>query len=209
MDTVGGGHQSRPQGEGVHAIGPNVPDPSYQRSVRLGDFNPLGTWTPDKEGSAVFDREKRQKVPLYIFDETGKRYLNDSLNVLWIKHLGLTVATPLVHTITGTISVAKSALKLVTFYHFWKGTNPEDGKSRFKARLADAGKDFLRIVFMPIMLVGLQLSAVYGLISPRDGRRLYATIERAYYGDAVLAPCFQPLATRHLLGGKIGERNQF
>ena len=56
---------------------------------------------------------------------------------------------------------------------------------------------------------GYELAALYGCIRPYDGRKLYATIERAMYGDSVLAPCFQPSPTSHALGGDINRKDVF
>jgi len=79
----------------------------------------------------------------------------------------------------------------------------------FNASLKEAGKDLLRIFTTPIAYVGLELAAIYGRFRPYDGRKLYATIERAQYGHFILAPCFQPQATRHLFGGDINNKNAF
>ncbi len=68
-------------------------------------------------------------------------------------------------------------------------------------------KDIGSIVFSPIAAVGLQLAAIYGLFSPKNGRKLYATFERCIYGRALLAPCFQPNPAdnfQHALGGEGG-----
>ena len=87
-----------------------------------------------------------------------------------------------------------------------------DSSKRLKSdenKLADAGKDSLRIVAAPFSILGLELAALYGLIRPYDGRKMYATIERAMYGNPILAPCFQPEPERHAFGGDINERNAF
>lgn len=59
--------------------------------------------------------------------------------------------------------------------------------------IGDSFDDFLRIILTPLAIAGLEVSALFGLLSPYDGRKLYATIERALYGTAILAPGFQPL----------------
>lgn len=79
----------------------------------------------------------------------------------------------------------------MTLSHFWIKREGEE-KYNFKARLIEAGKDLLRIVASPIAIIGLELAAIYGLMRPYDGRKLYATFERAIYGNALIPPCFQP-----------------
>lgn len=82
-------------------------------------------------------------------------------------------------------------------------------KYNFTARLLDAGTDLLRIVAVPISLVGLELAALYGILSPYDGRKLYASIERLTYEKYILAPCFQPDPQSHLFGGDRNKQNAF
>lgn len=65
--------------------------------------------------------------------------------------------------------------------------------------------DALRIIASPIAIAGLELAAIYGIIRPYDGRKLYASIERAEYRNFILVPCFQPDPTSHALGGDIKE----
>lgn len=96
--------------------------------------------------------------------------------------------------------------KLISLSHFWV---KKSEKCDFKSRLKDAGKDFLRIIAQPVTLVGLELAAIYGLFRPYDGRKLYASFERAAYGDSILAPCFQPDPEKHLFGGNMNKRDAY
>ncbi|MBS4171388.1 hypothetical protein NEOC95_002136 [Neochlamydia sp. AcF95] len=61
----------------------------------------------------------------------------------------------------------------------------------------------------PVALVGLELAAIYGIFTPYNGRKLYASIERAQYGKFTLAPCFQPGPTCHASGGNPQKRDAF
>jgi hypothetical protein len=135
---------------------------------------------------------------------TWKPYLNEFIGVIWLKCFGLFLGTPVVQTALLICNVAYRLFNLLTFVHFWK---EHQKPCSFTARLLDFGADLLRIVAAPLALVGLELAALYGLLNPRDGRKLYATIERAEYGDGLFAPCFQPEAKRHLLGSDINQRN--
>lgn len=76
-----------------------------------------------------------------------------------------------------------------------------------KGRIISAGGDLLRIVATPISLIGLELSAIYGIFNPFDGRKLYASFERATYGKHILAPCFQPDPEKHLFGGDMSQKD--
>jgi len=104
--------------------------------------------------------------------------------------------------------VAFRILKLATLSHLWIRKAGED-KYNFKARVKDAAVDLLKVAIHPIVIVGLELAAIYGVFRPYDGRKLYASLERAQYGNHVLAPCFQPDPRRHLFGGDINKRDVY
>ena len=106
------------------------------------------------------------------------------------------------------ITVAFRILKLATLSHLWIRKAGED-KYNFKARVKDAAVDLLKVAIHPIVIVGLELAAIYGVFRPYDGRKLYASLERAQYGHCVLAPCFQPDPRRHLFGGDINKRDVY
>lgn len=75
--------------------------------------------------------------------------------------------------------------------------------------MSDAGQDILRIIATPFSILGLELAAIYGMFRPYDGRKLYGSIERATYGKAILAPCFQPNPTSHAFGGSTDQKDAF
>jgi hypothetical protein len=178
-------------------------------SVTLKDFQPINHWKLDLDGKIYPCGEGGKKVPQFIIDQTtGRRYLNESRKVVGIKCFLLTLATPCVHPVASIANVAYRILKLISFSHFWINKGGE-AKYNFKARLADAGIDLLRIVATPISIIGLELAAFYGCFRPYDGRKLYASIERATYGNFIIAPCFQPEPQSHALGGNINRRNVF
>lgn len=168
-------------------------------AISIRDFQPLNKWKEDETGTKWQDGGCT-----HIIDQsTGHRYLNQSKSCIRIKCLLLSIGTPIVHAIASIVNIAYRIAKLVSFSHFWM---PDKDSSSFKDRLKDAGKDLASIITQPLALVGLQLAAVYGIFNPLDGRKLYASIERAQYGDFVLAPCFQPEARRHLFKGDINEK---
>ena len=171
--------------------------------VTLKDFQPFNNWKPDVDGKKYGDSE----FPVDLIDKTtGRKYLNESKKTVKFKCFLLTLGTPIVHVIASVVTIAFRALRLATLSHFWAHRSGEKSYS-IKNRLKDAGVNLLKIATQPITLVGLQLAAIYGLFRPFDGRKLYASIERAQYGSFVLAPCFQPDANKHLFGGNIHTRD--
>lgn len=179
-------------------------------SISIRDFQPINTWEPDLEGEKYECCCRKHKgQPKFIVDQaTNRRYLNESRGVVRFKCFLLTLGTPFVHPIASIVNVGLRILKLATLSHFW---SKEVGYTEynFKARLAEAGKDLLSIVAAPFSILGLELAAIYGIFLPYDGRKLYASLERATYGSFILAPCFQPNPKYHAFGGDINKRNVF
>jgi hypothetical protein len=134
------------------------------------------------------------------FDQYG---LEDS-STTRLKCLALIVATPIVHAISIVLSLANRIVKLVLFAHFWY---PSQEQYCFSQRAWSFGRDLLQVAFLPIIYVGLEVSAVYGLILPNNGRKLYATFERCAFGRGFLAPCFQPDPKYHLGGSPLDQMN--
>jgi hypothetical protein len=165
-------------------------------SVTLRDFRPINIWEIDHDGAKYHDGSPEHVVDL----TTGRRYWNESKGTIRFKCFLLTLGVPLIHPITAAVNVAYRVVKLVSFYHFW-GIKDAQGRFNLKESLSKAGKDALRIIATPLSIVGLELAAIYGLFRPYDGRKLFASIERATYGSFILAPCFQPDPTSHALGG--------
>ena len=171
--------------------------------VTSKDFQLFNTWEPDLNGRKF----RRSKKPMDIIDKTtGRKYLNESKGTVRLKCFFLALGTPLVHTITSIAVIAFRLLKLATLSHFWM-PKPEEKTYSIKNRLNDAGLDLIKIFAQPIGALGAELAAIYGVFKPYDGRKLYASFERAQYGICILAPCFQPDAKQHLFGAPIGKIN--
>lgn len=176
-------------------------------SVCFGDFCPVNTWVVDYNGPRYTCG--CCNAPINLIDKTTNRvYLNESHIIVRVKCLALTLGTPIVHAVASVLNVAQRVLKLAVGFHFWAPCENEKTYS-FSARAAEAGKDLLRIVCTPFAYIGLEFAALYGVIMPYDGRKLYATIERAMYESFILAPCFQPKPTSHLFGGDINKKDVF
>jgi hypothetical protein len=163
-----------------------IDDRSY-RPVNLTHFIPCTPFASD--GYSLKDRLNADK------------YLEDVL----IRHkcLALLVATPPIQVVGILISVINRICKLITLAHFWY---PSENEYSLSERAWTFGKDMLRVAFSPAIYVGMILSSIYGLVFTNNGRKLYATFERCIYGDALLAPCFQPDPTHHFGGTSMDEQ---
>lgn len=168
-------------------------------------------WQEDTKTERIIDRT------------TGDSYFNDDTATVRFKCFALLFAVPLAQPITSLISLAYRVVNLISGSHFWV---QEEGEYNFAARLTAAGADLLRIIALPLSIVGLELAALYGAFgpSPYDARKLFGAIERNtfYASEATtakereeeaknrpwfIAPCFQPQPTHHLFHGDINSRN--
>lgn len=175
-------------GERFGEVLKNDCDERYNRSVSFSHFLP---YTSFENGVDL---------------SNGDQYWEDDPNTTRLKCLGLVAATPIIHGIGLMLNLANRIAKIVSFAHFWHSSSDHLSLSE---KSWSFGKDLLRVAFSPIIYIGLELSALYGLALPDSGRKLYATFERCAYGKELLAPCFQPYAARHLGGGIPGKKNEW
>ena len=172
--------------------------------VSLGDFCPINRWIP--RGSDLID------------GTTGRAYWNESRKLVWFKCLLLTIGTVPVHVFAALKTDAQTFGRIwnqkyqqpVPDPDFWTRVKIRLGlvkkteqKVSWKWKAKQSVKDLGFIALSPVTIAALELSALYGLVFPWSGRKLYASFERLQYGDAVLAPCFQPDPVFHLLNIKI------
>lgn len=181
-------------------------------NVTFRDFCPVNDWKLDVHGEK-FSCPCHYGQPMFVINQTtNRRYLNQPKKTLRTKCFLLTLGTPIVHLVAAVINIVYRLLKLITFAHFWMEKAGEF-KYNFKARLVDACEDLLRIIAAPVVLILLELSAFFGLFRHYDGQNLYATLERAEYGNAILAPCFQPWDTvsqpQHLFSGNVKDAEAY
>lgn len=170
-------------------------DEKDSHPIDLSHFIPCNQWEESSRS-------------LYIIDKSNDdAYFNDCPRVKRLKCLALAFVTPIIHAIGILLNIANRIAKLITFSHFWY---PDDSEEySFQNRLFEFGKDMIRIAFAPMIYVGLELSAIYGLILPYDGGKLYATFERCAFGRELAAPCFQPSPSYHLGGGDVFTLNSW
>lgn len=178
-------------------------------NLQLNDFKFWGTWTEDKEGpKCKFDPNVSEFV---IDDSTGRYYWNQSDGCLRMKSLLLLIPlAPIGHAVTMPFNVALRALRFITFYHLWKPSEKGEGYNLL-GRLKSVGGDFLRVILAPLAYLGLIFASLWIWFSPKNGAKLYNTIERAEYGTKfVWAPCLSPDPKKHFFSGKTpGNPNAF
>jgi hypothetical protein len=202
------------------------------------DFKITNEWIPDYEGTTWgFQDENglqfepasyilQQNIPSeymcmgnpepeYIIDKsTGRKYWNEETSSIRFKCFLLCIGTPVVHFVASIVNVAAQVVNIAkSFFTPKKEQANLDEKSNFlpknKLNISVVDKAIFKITRQPFALITLELSAIYGIFKPLDGRKLYASIERAQYERHVLAPCFQPDPTQHLFGGDPKKKGAF
>ena len=196
--------------------------PHYQINLGGGQYQ-TAEYQRDENGKEQLKTEFKVLKPNTIASgepmcledvTTNTFYANESKGMVRFKCVLLALGTPIYHAIASIVNIAYKILKLITLSHFWR--KKEENHS-FTARLKDAGADLLRIVATPFAIISLEFSSIFGSCSPYNGRKLYATFERALYGNHRLAPCFQPGTTpenfqirfSHFFGGNTKTRNSY
>lgn len=162
------------------------------------DFQLFNSWKTDSEGPKWY---RNGEEPVYLIDlSTGRKYLNESPWCVRFKCFLLTLGTPVVHLIASICHIAYRIFDL--FNHLCL-----ESEKPMQKRLTQVREDIFNIAMTPLVFVGLELSAIYGILRPYDGRKLYASLERSLYGQHLLAPCFQPDPTHHAFGGDLNAKN--
>lgn len=196
-----------------------------QFELSLASFLPGGTWTPCDKKERFADSDR----PAWTRDSlSGAIYLNQPTDNLRFK---LSFLTGFLAGIVGgnaislTINAAYRALKVASLSHFWLpisciDKNQTNESYHFKTRCIECAKDIARIVATPFAWLGLLFASWGGALSrtetgPRDGAKIFSSIEIAMYGGTReeghfgWAPCYQPNATTHGLGGDINQERAY
>jgi hypothetical protein len=138
-------------------------------TLTLGSFAPINSWEPDTfrptwEGST----EKAFVIDL----TTGNRYLNIGEKYLRISSLAMLIP------VLPAFFVAIKILKVVSFSHFWRHEEAEKNGYSLPSRLVRCFTDLVLITTSPILLIAMEVSALYGIIRPNDGRKMYEVFAR-------------------------------
>jgi hypothetical protein len=177
---------------------------------RVEDKHLVTAYTPD-----VFRRQwvPKTKTEVRVWDKdqwTGRKYWPQNLGVLWLKNVGLSLGWPVLNHIA---RISERLFHILTFQQF-------ANKGSLKERLITCGKDVLKIAATPILVAFLQIAAAWGILHPKGGRKLFASIERLAWEkfgmDAFVfvareehryvAPCFQPDTKYCAITGAIAQR---
>jgi hypothetical protein len=186
-------------------------------SICFKDFCPWNRWDHcfDAKHGLILDTD----------GTTQRRYWFQENNILRFKCFLLVLWAPLNHL----AKTGERVFRLVTAYHFRKVKfikntfNPKQIRPYpLLDRVQKQGSDLLKILATPVLVSCLVFSALYGVIIPKDGRKLYASFERLFFSKckmkaidllsrkpALTAPCFQPEATHHALGGDTNNGNNW
>lgn len=177
----------------------------------LMKFSPFNTWSLDTEGpkwrQSIFCMEGNETSQFIIDDTTGDKYLNQHPVLVSIKCGAAAIATPVVHTIGIPINVIYRVIRIVATCKYLHEAYENDKKDIQSYCVKEISKDILRIVVSPLILLILEIAALYGIFSPNDGKKVYANVEAAFYGRAILSGCFQPNPIHHTLGGDLDDPN--
>ncbi len=173
----------------IKATTPFSPEPPPPK-LTWAHFQPVNEWSTCNN-----------ILVLCIIDSsTGDMYWDEYPITIRGKAICLAIGAPIVHVIAAVLSIAVSIFRIIgsllRIMLIQEGSLEED--------LYTIGYCVGKILTAPLVVCALEISAIYAIFSPYNGRKLYASFERLQYGRSVLAPCFQPNPKEHLFGGEPG-----
>jgi len=145
------------------------------RAISWRHFQPINTWTPCAE-------QKGSSDPTCIMDmSTREAYSYISKKELRKDFFSMIVKTPRDHV----SFVAQRVFRLITFYHYHSKIRTPPWRQRVRM----AKDDVLDILKPPLSLIFFEIAAIYALISPNNGRKLFASIDRVFYSPPIISLC--------------------
>lgn len=185
-------------------------------SLTINHFFPFSTIDEDPYSANKYNYISKQydgKKVNVIDSSTGDKYVNDERNTIRLKCTMLLFSVPIMHGFIALLDIVIRLMKCLSFYHFWKIKKgrvstisiPQPGLS---VRAYSFVLDLVHIILAPICLICMELSALYGLFLPNNGRKLYNNFERLQYGEAILANCFQPINCKTKINALGGEEDK-
>ncbi len=168
-------------------------------SLTFKDFYPINNWELDNDKNcptwpveSPLDPHKFiwGSVPTNVIDKsTGRYYLHESESWVSFK-CTLVFFVTLIAQPFGCLFNALYRIKKIITVDYPTDSAFFAGKHPMKALKAAMWLDIKRILFTPVALVCLPLSALYGIVRPNDGKKLYTSFERALYGRPIFAAAF-------------------
>jgi|GEM_PF-2687415 len=156
--------------------------------IEFGDFNPISGWKDDESSTLQFNGTSRYVIDL----TTKKRYLKESPNELRKEFATMFVCGIFIHTLGAISSIFENVVRVLSFRSFFEHTHTKE-ESRFGNRAIHFLADIGRIATAPVAVVALQIACLYGIVFPNNGRKIYATIDRAQFGSPLFEGHFQPI----------------
>jgi hypothetical protein len=146
-----------------------------------------------------------------IDQSTGDKYWHDDEVVSRFKLFLLTLGTCTINVIAAALHSVYYLAKIVTCYELIKNST-----ASWQEAMTNYAKDVARVLLAPVILIGLEITAILGIITPmkngpQDAKKMYALGETLLFGfdGWRLAPCFRPSPERHFFGGTPEQRNAF
>jgi len=171
-------------------------DELKQRIARFQwvDITPTSNW--EKIDGGIFQES------VIVDKTTNFMYLYEHKSTIRKKGLALALlGVPILGTVGTIIEIASAFFRLIGF---------EDYSDKTRYHQTTRLGDLTRVLFGALTIPARILVAAYTIVCPYNGRKLYSTIERLFHGSESIkhtAPCFQPFAQRHLLGGSTSDPN--
>ena len=155
--------------------------------VKLKDFQLCSEWVSHEDEHYVEDRT------------TGRAYATvcswTTLKALDIRSMCLFTSFGVIPALTCVFNLIARMVILVSGYSFWRGLDTTTPYN-FKERFIDALHNLTALLATPLTFIALECAAMYGMIHPSDGRKLYASIERLSFLFVGLLS-FQPMFLSH------------
>ena len=141
----------------------------YAALLTPGDFCPFNKWDIHQE---------EDRAPTLRDRTTGKHYEQAGKGTIRLKGVALFFGTAIQAGI-GVGSMLLETGKVVSGYHFWK---KGDGTCREKVKrgCVDSLKSVVLVGCTPFYVTALACAAIYTIVNPFDGRKLYGSIETAW-----------------------------
>ena len=146
-------------------------------AMTFQDFNPLTSWEKDidlktlnKTQTISNKKHSNQDInQIKIRDlQTGKTYpLIDNDKLRHNASNLLLIHTPIYQTLLAIFNIIARVYRILTLYYF-RTENPSP--------LLETAKDLANILFTPVGLVAMEVTALFAMIVPKNGLKVYNSL---------------------------------
>jgi hypothetical protein len=142
-----------------------------------------GNWEPHSKG-VTFPGDSK---PFFLNDTmTRKRYVNLTDFEIRAKFAKTFFTSPFYHAIPAIANVVFSIFSIVSLKALRMTGIPN------AERKAMVVRDFKRIILTTLAYVGMQIAIIYGLITPNNGRKVYASLGSYLNEKWMIDPALYP-----------------